>query len=99
MGSFGTSSRCGHADFYPNDGVWQIGCLNNICNHIRVVQYFLHSFNAATQFIGTLCVSVAQALATGYRCSDVRDVFGIYSRRIPGTFYLETSASPPFALN
>lgn len=44
FGNFGIGSPIAHADFFPNGGSSQPGCITNTCSHLRAVNYYSEFF-------------------------------------------------------
>ncbi|CAC5375489.1 Phospholipase A1 member A,Endothelial lipase,Pancreatic lipase-related protein 2,Inactive pancreatic lipase-related protein 1,Pancreatic triacylglycerol lipase,Putative endothelial lipase [Mytilus coruscus] len=62
-GVLGLQKNMGHADFYPNGGKIQPGCLTDpiapvySCAHMRALYYFIESVNPDCKFTSELCQS------------------------------------------
>lgn len=102
----GVQIDCGHQDFYPNAGIVpQAGCILPIisdapnkkivtCSHLRAVQYFVSSLNPETHCRGSNCPNYIQWFL-GLCWYGLVDDFGIYNKRIQGTFWFSTSLRAP----
>lgn len=94
------TSPCGQADFYPNGGFEQTGCVDIFtCPHIRSYEYFAESINN-DRFKAEKCASFFELLS-GF-CSNQGGDYRMggeppnYENK--GTFFLRTAGSPPYAL-
>ncbi|XP_063401427.1 inactive pancreatic lipase-related protein 1-like [Mytilus trossulus] len=58
---FGLQKEMGHADFFPNGGKFQPGCLTDTiapvysCAHMRALYYFIESVNPNCKFTSNIC--------------------------------------------
>ncbi len=97
--SLGIGAAICHADFFPNGGESQPGCLTSICSHLRAVQYYIESI-ISNGFHSIECNSVDQAKHDS--CSGRGQVwpFGDPSNRdinLRGIFYFSTENRSPYA--
>lgn len=75
-----------------------------LCSHYRATAYFQASLNATNPFVGTTCATESPDILDilgirAPRCArPLTDLFGIYSRRVPGRFYLPTTDSYPYCI-
>lgn len=56
----GFSSSIGHADYYPNGGMKQVGCgidLTGSCAHSRSIELLSEAIDGTSSLVGTLCGS------------------------------------------
>lgn len=97
--TFGVNYNCGHGDFYPDGGFLSPGCVGIICSHLRAPLLFRSALDRKHLFIGSHCTSDIQARYYAYQCSAIRDILGIYSERIKGSFYLTTISTEPYCIN
>ncbi|XP_035898260.1 lipase member H-like [Anopheles stephensi] len=80
----------GQADFYPNGGKSQPGCILNACNHHKAVEYFQRSLTGSgPMYVGKRC----EADAISDKCDGAQAVMGgdlsdIYKTKMSGQFYL-----------
>ncbi|CAO1429229.1 unnamed protein product [Diamesa serratosioi] len=92
----GIGAPIGHADFFPNGGSSQPGCLTNTCSHLRAVTYYVESINNN----GFWAFSCANANDAGRgRCSGFPYAFmgGEPSNRgNRGIYWLATNRRSPF---
>ncbi|XP_075979737.1 pancreatic triacylglycerol lipase-like [Anticarsia gemmatalis] len=59
VGGLGIGSNVANADFYPNGGISQPGCLTNLCNHNRAWELFAATVTY-NRLIGQLCTNNLQ---------------------------------------
>lgn len=97
--TLGVNYKCGHGDFYPDGGYITSGCYGPICAHLRAVQLFKSALDRTHVFMGTHCVDDSTAILYRYQCSTIRDVLGIYTNKIMGSFYLATAPYEPYCIN
>ncbi|CAO1423814.1 unnamed protein product [Diamesa tonsa] len=92
----GIGAPIGHADFFPNGGSSQPGCLTNTCSHLRAVTYYVESINNN----GFWAFSCANASDAGRgRCSGFPYAFmggEPSNRQNRGIFWLATNRRSPF---
>lgn len=109
----GTTSSIGHADFYPNGGRWQYGCLWNTeydslihCSHGRSTHYFIESILAGPgKFLSSRCSSYFKfKFGICDDCEKPTDdgncvSMGEYASPIAsGTYFLYTNPIAPYSL-
>lgn len=95
-GTLGYIYKCGHADFYPNGGFRQPGCIAGICSHLRAVQLFRSSMNKQNVFKGLRCPDSAFSRVLFLRCNGDGDNMGIHSDKKMGSFYVTATAAEPY---
>ncbi|GAU92357.1 hypothetical protein RvY_04448 [Ramazzottius varieornatus] len=109
-GNYGSTTKMGHLNFYPNGGRKQPGCRQGLtlynCNHARALGYFTESINnKACTMTGHICDSYEKFLQGGCnQCSaDTCTPMGYHANiriadrsRGPVSFYLTTSGSSPY---
>ena len=93
----------GHFDFYPNGGLTQPGCPNNLrgapCSHSKAYEYFAESLkNSNPKFYSLKCASYDDF--NSHKCENYETVMGgiDYVPEYQGTYYLNTSSKAPYAL-
>lgn len=109
--AIGFETQLGHADFYPNGGSVQNGCLTRFiglhrtgCSHRRSSQYFVASISGQWSFSSLPCWSY-KAFSLG-QCGDCRvdnttcvSMGENVSTSASGTYYLNTSSTAPYSLD
>ncbi|XP_049296739.1 lipase member H-like [Anopheles funestus] len=89
-GLLGHSDALGQADFYPNGGRSQPGCLINTCSHNKAVEYFRRSLASREPlYVGKRC----ETDAVSNKCDGAQAVMGgdlsdMYKAKMSGLFYL-----------
>ncbi len=88
------------ADFFPNGGESQPGCLTNTCSHLRAVDYYVESI-IDNGFHSTRCASVRDA--NRERCTNEGGVWpsgepSNHNRTLRGIFHYSTNRRYPFAV-
>ncbi|XP_076638115.1 pancreatic triacylglycerol lipase-like [Colletes latitarsis] len=101
-GVLGFDSPLGDADFYFNDGTVQKGCEvdpTSACSHFRATHFYAESLNSAKGFWGTKCDNYNNYRA-GRCTSESKVLMGGMEpdTSITGLYYLDTSATSPYAL-
>lgn len=99
-GHLGYLGPLGHADFYPNGGMKQPGCLIDIggsCSHARSFEYFAESLNSETGFLAARCDNYVEFLMG--MCQSETAFMGEAEPKfnVKGKYYLNTHALPPYA--
>ncbi|KOB76966.1 Neutral lipase [Operophtera brumata] len=59
VGGLGIGSAVANADFFPNGGISQPGCLTNLCNHNRAWELFASTVTS-NHLVGQQCTSTLQ---------------------------------------
>jgi hypothetical protein len=90
------------ADFYPNGGQDQRGCLTNTCSHLRAVDYYIESI-INNGFHSVRCTSEGQA--NRENCNSGGNVWpsgeltpSNNEINLRGIFHFRTNRNPPFAI-
>uniref|UniRef100_A0A182MGJ2 Lipase domain-containing protein n=1 Tax=Anopheles culicifacies TaxID=139723 RepID=A0A182MGJ2_9DIPT len=89
-GLLGHRDALGQADFYPNGGQSQPGCLTNTCSHEKAVEYFRRSLSSREAlYVGRHC----ETGAVNNKCDGAQAVMGgdlndMYKVKMSGLFYL-----------
>ncbi|KAJ8683778.1 hypothetical protein QAD02_019570 [Eretmocerus hayati] len=99
-GFLGYMHAIGMADFYPNGGSHQLGCVIDIggaCSHARSYEYFAESITSQTGFYGRRCRNFLE-MKLG-KCEGGIARMGGLRDQLPftGTYYLTTKSKNPFA--
>lgn len=86
-----------HADFFPNGGMTQPGCIRSFCSHDRAPLFFIESLNS-NAFYARRCESVSDI---GRGCSGQLVTMGgepsNAKKKVRGIFHLRTNRFSPFA--
>uniref|UniRef100_A0A6M2DX94 Putative pancreatic lipase-like enzyme n=1 Tax=Xenopsylla cheopis TaxID=163159 RepID=A0A6M2DX94_XENCH len=105
-GNLAFLSPLGHADFYPNGGFSQPGCILDItglCSHFRSYDYFIEAFKAST-FVSYNCQSY-QEMLNYRRCTVVNEMAKMGSEngattnngKASGVYLSKTNSQSPFS--
>ncbi|KAJ8951115.1 hypothetical protein NQ318_021559 [Aromia moschata] len=101
-GLLGVNYASGHADYYPNGGSSQPGCILDIagaCAHSRSHIYYLESIaNSESKFVATPCESYLNYTKGYCSASEIKLMAGYdVDRTAQGNYYLETNRRSPYA--
>lgn len=97
-GFLGFDKPIGHFDYYPNGGVFQLGCEEDdfTCSHSRSAAYFAESIQNPKGFYAYRCNSYEDYQN---RLCEMKPVLMGHRYSLPpnGTYYLETNDRYPYA--
>ncbi|KAJ8974934.1 hypothetical protein NQ317_012914 [Molorchus minor] len=99
-GKLGIGQAIGHADYYPNGGSDQSGCILDLagsCAHQRSFEYFAESIKNGT-FLAERCLNFVEYYSGA--CNGEKSLMGGYyvDKRASGNYYLKTNDQSPFAM-
>jgi phosphatidic acid-selective phospholipase A1 len=102
-GTLGMVQSRGHVDFYPNGGRVQPGCaldLTGTCSHFRASALNIESIGLeGNRFVACRCDDWAQFDKDNCPCTDTALMGEHVSKSAtPGSYFLRTAKSSPFAL-
>ncbi|XP_022131169.2 pancreatic triacylglycerol lipase [Pieris rapae] len=95
VGGLGIGTAVADADFFPNGGIRQPGCLTNICNHNRAWQLFASTVTR-NHLEGRLCSSMTQVNLNTCRGRTLRMGNDILNKRGSGIYRMDTRANYPY---
>lgn len=104
-GLLGFTEPIGQADFYPNGGASQKGCVMDvigICAHNRVIDLFVESLNQHNSLLAIKCPSYTSAMKNDCKAKGVIQAFmggEPPNRGLSGTYRLSTHPRAPFGMN
>nr|XP_058961752.1 pancreatic triacylglycerol lipase-like [Pocillopora verrucosa] len=106
---FGMRKEAGHANFFPNGGVRQPGCKQNlaklaifqtvICDHMRAPEYYIASVQNNCSWKALPCHSLSDCEAgKNTTCDGKCPSMGYDADKtdLTGNYYLKTNSNPPF---
>ncbi|CAK1580964.1 unnamed protein product [Parnassius mnemosyne] len=94
-GKYGLIEPVATADFYPNGGVSQPGCVTNICNHNRSWKLFAASI-LFDHLVGRKCSTKTQLTLDTCRGNTEKLGNGILTKQGTGVYRLNTKAVFPY---
>lgn len=95
----GIGAPIGHADYWPNGGTSQPGCLTNTCSHGRAVNFYVESIQH-NRFFALRCAERDDITSRRCTISPGEWMGGDrinFVKNVHGSFYLETNRNHPFA--
>ncbi|XP_035447526.2 pancreatic triacylglycerol lipase-like [Spodoptera frugiperda] len=95
VGGLGIGVNVANADFYPNGGISQPGCLTNICNHNRSWELFAATVTY-NHLVGRQCSSSTQITLNTCRGAELRMGNDILTKYGSGMYRLDTGRRYPF---
>ncbi|CAK1542968.1 unnamed protein product [Leptosia nina] len=97
-GILGLNEPVGHKDYYPNNGMSQLGCFLSTCDHSRAWELFAESINNQQNFPARKCDNWTSFL-NGNCTSNGITYMGLNSKGgNPGLYFLTTASSTPYGL-
>ncbi|XP_026669191.1 pancreatic triacylglycerol lipase-like [Ceratina calcarata] len=101
-GGLGYKSSIGDADYFPNGGTKQNGCINvdgGACSHSRSYFYYAESIDSKVGFAGRNCDNYDNYLNGKCKTNLLSLMGGLLPKfNIKGNFYLKTTNKSPFAM-
>ncbi|CAH2049272.1 unnamed protein product, partial [Iphiclides podalirius] len=91
----GIGSAVANAEFFPNGGNSQPGCLTNLCNHNRAWELFAATVTH-NHLVGQLCTSTLQITMNNCRGSRLNMGNDILTKTGSGLYRLDTGRRYPF---
>ncbi|KAJ2949528.1 hypothetical protein O0L34_g15449 [Tuta absoluta] len=95
IGGLGIGKPIGDADFFPNGGVSQPGCLTNICNHNRAWEFFAASVTY-DHLVGLRCNSNLQVTLNTCRGPALKMGNSDLNKRGSGMYRVNTARRYPY---
>uniref|UniRef100_A0A2A4K4B9 Lipase domain-containing protein n=1 Tax=Heliothis virescens TaxID=7102 RepID=A0A2A4K4B9_HELVI len=95
VGGLGIGSNVANADFYPNGGISQPGCLTNICNHNRAWELFAATVTY-NHLVGRLCANNTQLTFNNCRGAELRMGNDDLRKWGAGMYRMDTARRYPF---
>ncbi|XP_047029092.1 pancreatic triacylglycerol lipase [Helicoverpa armigera] len=95
IGGLGIGSNVANADFYPNGGISQPGCLTNLCNHNRAWELFAATVTY-NHLVGRLCTSQTQLTWNTCRGAQLRMGNDDLRKTGSGMYRLDTGRRYPY---
>ena len=95
VGGLGIGTNVANADFYPNGGISQPGCLTNLCNHNRAWEFFAATVKY-NHLVGRECSSSLQITWNTCRGNSFHMGNDILTKFGTGMYRLDTGRTYPF---
>ncbi|XP_047029091.1 pancreatic triacylglycerol lipase-like [Helicoverpa zea] len=95
IGGLGIGSNVANADFYPNGGISQPGCLTNLCNHNRAWELFAATVTY-NHLVGRLCANNSQLSLNTCRGAQLRMGNDDLRKTGSGMYRLDTGRRYPY---
>ncbi|KAJ0175089.1 hypothetical protein K1T71_009230 [Dendrolimus kikuchii] len=95
MGGLGIGTAIANADFFPNGGISQPGCLTNICNHNRSWEFFSATI-VYNHLIGRECSSSLQITLNNCSGRELRMGNNDLRKTGSGMYRVNTGRNYPF---
>ncbi|KAJ8714594.1 hypothetical protein PYW07_002819 [Mythimna separata] len=95
VGGLGIGSNVANADFYPNGGISQPGCLTNLCNHNRAWEFFAATVTY-NHMVGRRCTTSTQITLNTCRGAELRMGNDDLRKSGSGMYRLDTGRRYPY---
>ncbi|KAJ8718522.1 hypothetical protein PYW08_002759 [Mythimna loreyi] len=95
VGGLGIGTNVADADFYPNGGISQPGCLTNLCNHNRAWEFFAATVTY-NHLVGRRCTTSTQITWNTCRGAELRMGNDDLRKTGTGMYRLDTGRRYPY---